>query len=170
MSEPDSKHTLTEAEFESLSWHDNHVHGMHFRICDPDAGDWINDLILDIDYIAEWVRDDDRMRFRAAPATLVFHGITDQLIDIDWGDSGFRVAHSAPSIDGIERERIADRQVFFDRHYYHWQIHLNAPSGGRISFGAYGFTQTLRTEPLLCDEQMLSPSRRRTLPPVDTTV
>ena len=153
---------LTEADFESLSWHDNNVYGFALRTGDPERGDWTCDFELDIDYIAEWVLDDpDGWRFRVAPATLAFHGITDLRIQVDWGSSGF--AASPPnlaSIDGIEREPIADQRVFLDRPYYRWRIALNSPRSGEIRFGAVGFTQTLRADPAPCAEQYLPPGER----------
>ena len=147
--------TWTEAEFASLSWHDNHIHGIALRVGDPLAGDWTSDLVLDIDHVLDWVREDGGTRFRVAPATLTFHGVTDRYIHIDDGSSGFRVSHGVPSIHRIEREPVADQKVFLDRPYYRWRIELNAPPGGEITFGAVGFTQTLTAEPELRDEQWL---------------
>ena len=95
-----------------------------------------------------------------APATLVFHGVTDLKIDIDWGDSGFRTALHPVSIGHLERERIQDQKVYLDRPYYSWRICLNSPNGGGIAFGAVGFTQTLRAEPILSRNQRLSRSER----------
>jgi len=150
---------FTERDFETLSWHDDTVYGLRFRIGDPARNDWTADLVLDIDHIVEWVRDGDRMRFRVAPATLVFHGITDLRVHVDWGDSGHRVSHPAPSIGRIERAPVVDQKVFLDRPYWAWRIELNSPAGGEIRFGAVGFTQTLRREPILCDEQQLGSAR-----------
>ncbi len=151
--------TFTEADFDTLSWHDDSVYGLSFRVGDPARNDWTHDLVLDIDHVVAWVREGDRIRFRVAPATLVFHGITDLCVRIDWGSSGHRVSHATPSIGRIERERVADQKVFLDRPYYAWRIELNAPAGGEIRFGAVGFTQTLRHEPILCDEQWLGSTR-----------
>lgn len=47
--------THTEADFERLSWHDCHIWGLDFRVGQPDEGDWTSDLVLDIDFIAEWL-------------------------------------------------------------------------------------------------------------------
>lgn len=47
------------------------------------------------------------------------------------------------------------RQRFPERDYYRWRIELNLPQGGEIAFGARGFTQVLRAEPVLPDEQWL---------------
>ena len=146
-------------EFDALSWHDDSVYGLSFQIGDSARNDWTNDLVLDIDHIVEWVRAAERIRFRVAPATLVFHGITDLCVRIDWGSSGHRVSHPAPSIGRITRERVADQEVFLDGPYYAWRIELNSPAGGEICFGAVGFTQKLRHEPILCDEQQLGPAR-----------
>ena len=45
----------TEADFDCLSWHDCHIWGIELRAGDPDDGDWTSDLVLDIDFIVEWI-------------------------------------------------------------------------------------------------------------------
>ena len=79
--------TYTEAEFDQLSWHDCHVYGIQLRPGDTDANDWTSDFALDIDFIVEWVCQvaGGRAEFRVAPATLVFHGVSDLRIAVDWG-------------------------------------------------------------------------------------
>ena len=49
------------------------------------------------------------------------------------------------------------------RPYYHWKIRLNWPDSGEIAFGATGFTQILRAEPVLTEKQYLSKSARGSL-------
>ena len=151
----------TERDFDQLSWHDNHLYGIHFSIGDASLGDWRSDLVLDIDHIVEWVcGTDGRTRFLVAPATLTFHDVTDLKIDIFWGDSGFRVALHEASIAGIGRSQVADQRICLDRPYFRWLIETNWPSEGKVVFGASGFTQVLRAEPILAEEQKLSPAAR----------
>ena len=143
------------------SWHDNALYGVRLDVGDCARGDWHADLVLDIDHIIEWLcGTDGRVRFRVAPATLTFHDVTDLRVAIDCGDSGGRVALHALSVDRITRERIEDQKICFDRPYFRWRIALNAPRGGALTFGASGFTQILRAEPLLLDQQQLSPQDR----------
>ena len=156
--------THTEADFERLSWHDCHIWGLEFRAGEPDEGDWTSDLVLDVDFIAEWLCGvSGGAQFRVAPATLAFHGVTDPRINIDWGQSGFQVALHGVSIDSIERERVSGQKVFLDRPYYRWRILLNWPKAGEIAFGAVGFTQTLLAEPVVTDKQHLSLRERSIL-------
>lgn len=154
--------TYTETDFERLSWHDCHIWGVALRVGDPDEDDWTSDLALDIDFIVDWICEvaGGDARFRVAPATLTFHGVTDLRIRIDWGDSGFQVALHEVSIDRIEREPVREQKVHLDRPYYSWRIRLNWPQTGEIVFGAVGFTQTLLAEPVLTDRQHLSLSER----------
>jgi len=59
----------TEADFESLSWHDNHVYGLSIREGAYGSGR----LVLDLDYITEWRCGlDKRCSFLLAPAELAF--------------------------------------------------------------------------------------------------
>ena len=149
------------SEFAGLSWHDNALYGLRLDIGDGSRGDWRSDLVLDIDHIVEWLCGADRrVRFRVAPATLTFHDVSDLKIAIDCGDNGGQVALHALSIDRIARERLDEQKVCLDRAYYRWRIVLNDPPGGSIDLAASDFTQLLRAEPVLRDEQQLSPSDR----------
>lgn len=149
--------TYTEADFERLSWHDCHIWGIDLRAGDPDDDDWTSELALDLDFIVEWMCGvGGGAQFRVAPATLVFHGVTDVNIAIDWGRSGFRAALHPVSIGAIERQLVRDQKVFLDRPYYSWRIRLSWPDSSEIAFGAVGFTQRLRAEPVVIDKQCLS--------------
>jgi hypothetical protein len=149
-------------EFESLSWHDCHIWGLGLRVGSPDEDDWTCDLVLDIDFIVEWIcGTSGGAQFRVAPATLTFHHVTDARIAIDWGDTGGQVSMHLISIDRIERTVAVGQKVHFDRAYYRWSIHNNWPTGGLISFCATSFTQTLRADPLLTDTQCLTLTTRR---------
>ena len=161
---------LTNADFEQLSWHDNALYGFRLDPCDPDANDWRSDLILTIDHIVEWVpQPDSRVRFRVAPATLTFHNVADLSISIDWGTEALHEM----SIDGIERQTQMHPSTApgaEELAWYRWRIALNWPIDGSISFGASGYTQHLLAEPVLLDEQTLSPTARRTILSSSSTV
>ena len=150
----------TDLDFETLSWHDCRIWGVEFRTGDADDQDWTSDLALDIDFILEWHCGTSEAQFRIAAARLVFHGVTDVNLNIDWGTRGWQASPYAITIDRIERQPIREQKVFLDRPYYSWTIVLNSPKGGIISFGAVGFTQSLRAEPILSDKQSLSLRQR----------
>ena len=140
--------TYTNADFENLSWHDRYLWGFEFRISDPENDDWASDLSLDIDFHLEGARwIDGRCESLLTAATLVFHGVTDPKISIDWGPSGFQNLMHGVSIDRIEREQIQNRRLPTAPSEYKWRIPLNWPEG-EISFGASGFTQMHRGEPI----------------------
>lgn len=153
--------TCTETSFDALSWHDNHVYGFYLSLGDVARGDWRSDFVLDIDHIVEWVCGiDGRAQFRVAPATLTFHHVTDLRLDIGWAQTGFQVGLHPVSIAAIARTPVHNQKICFDRPYYAWRIEANWPQGGAIAFGASGFTQALRAEPVLIAEQWLSPLDR----------
>ena len=149
--------------YQPYHWHDNQIHGIALRTADPDRDDWTSDLSIDIDHIVEWVKTEGRARFRVAPATLTFHGVTD--LSLGWSHlvSGHQVGIALPWIDRIERELVKDQLVHLDRPYYAWRIVFASPPGGEISFGAWGYSQKLRKEPVLQDEQGLTFVERSTL-------
>ena len=138
-------------------WHDNVIYGVSFDLGEPDEGDWRSDLILDIDFIVEWLCGaPGEVRFRVAPASLTFHDVTDFAIAADQGDSGGRNAIFEWSIDRVARQRL---ERSFD--YWRWTIHLHSPPGGSLAFCASGFTQDQTAEPQLVDQQRLPRSTRR---------
>jgi hypothetical protein len=151
---------VSDADFARLSWHDDTVYGLRFAVGDIARGDWRSELVLDLDHIVEWLCGNDRSaRFRVAPATLVFHDVTDLRIGLDWG-SGHRTALGEPQIDAITRAAFEDQKISLGQPYYRWRIGLNWPRGGELTFGASGFTQTLRAAPVLLDQQRLPPEGR----------
>jgi hypothetical protein len=155
------KRRWDETDFEQMTWHDCHVWGIHLRAGDPEQDGWISDLIFDLDYIAEWIcAANAPALFRVAPAQLVFHGVTDLAINVNWGGTGFQCALHDMSIDRVDREPVIEQKVFLDRPYHKWTIHLNWPAGGKIIFGAVGFTQTLSGSERILDRQKLSLAER----------
>ncbi|MBZ5575144.1 MAG: hypothetical protein LAP40_01130 [Acidobacteriia bacterium] len=156
--------TYTESDFEQLSFHDCHIYALDLRTADADVGEWVSELALDIDYILEWICPiGAAAQFRVAPASLVFHNITDLSIGIDWGDSGFRTSLHPVSIDALEREPVADQKVHLDRRYYSWKVRLNWPRAGVIGFGATGFTLAPSGDGIVTGRQRLSIAERQRL-------
>ena len=147
--------------FDRLSWHDNLIYGLSLVVGDAERQEWYSKLVLDIDHIVEWICGaDGGVKFLVAPADLTFHNTTDLGLAVDFGDSGCRTALNELSIHGITRERIKDQRICLDRPYYRWRIAFTWPKEATISFGASGFTQILRAQPLLQDEQRLSTAER----------
>ncbi|WP_034855191.1 hypothetical protein [Sinorhizobium sojae] len=137
-------------------WHDNLIYGIRFDIGDPERQDWRSDLVLDIDFIVEWLcGNSGEARFRIAPATLTFHDVADLQLSINHGDSEGRTAMSELSIDRVSRERLARPFEF-----WRWTISLNSPQGGKIAFCASGYSEMLRVGPRLVSEQRLPRGQR----------
>ncbi len=138
-------------DYDAMSWHDNHVHGI--RIVEGEHG--AGELVVDLDYILEWITQvDERPRFRVAPATLTFHEVSDLRIALDYAKS--TAAVSPFSLHAIEREK----HVFSNGHTsYRWHLEINWPDGA-IDFIATGFTQVLSGESVEGEGQRLEPSRR----------
>ena len=146
-------HCWTDKDFDELSWHDNAIHG--FRILEgPDNCG--GTLVFDIDFILEWLKDaDNSFVFRVAPADLMFSQVSDLVISVDYATATAAVQPMA--IHEIRREIVA----FPTGHTsYKWQIEINWPPNGMISFQADGFSQTLRISPVDHGAQYLSPSER----------
>jgi len=148
-----------------VSWHDNLIYAIHLQGADPDRGIWRSNLVLDIDHIVEWICGADRgentsVSFLVAPATLVFHDVSDLKINVDFAASEHRINVNELSIAQIVREPVERLAAAGAPPYYAWRIELNLPEGGEIGFGATGYTQTLRAEPRNLEEQRLPPDDR----------
>jgi hypothetical protein len=140
----------TDAQFEAMTWHDNHVHAL--RIVPTEHGTGM--LILDIDHILEWLgKEGCGFRFRIARADLTFRGVTSLKIAIDYASAS--AAMGPFSIHGIER-----RSEPRDRYTATiWTLQLNWPVG-QISFEATGYEQRLIGKPIVADRQWLNEQER----------
>jgi hypothetical protein len=136
----------TEEDFDSLSWHDCHVHALRVE---GGGEHGTGALILDLDYIVEWLpAPGGSYRFRIAPATLTFHHVFALKVEIDWTGA----AVTPFSISGIARKRL-------EHDSWSWSMGLNWPRG-IITFESIGFTQRLRAPAVSKAEQCLEPHER----------
>ena len=144
-----TEHRWTHEQFDEMSWHDNHVHALRILPGAHGAGE----LVLDIDYIAEWIRQADGIRFRLVPAMLRFTEVTHLRISLDYAASS--AALGPFSIHAIER-RAEQRE----RHVAQvWRIQVNWPVG-EISFEASGYEQKATGTAVVSSQQVLSPAER----------
>src|SRR3954447_15608689 len=95
----------TQDQFDEMSWHDNHVHALRIVAGQHGAGE----LVLDIDYIAEWLRNGDEFRFRLVPAALRFTDVTNLRLSLDYASPS--AAMGPFSIHAIER-RMEQRERY----------------------------------------------------------
>ena len=87
----------TQEQFEEMSWHDNHVHAI--RIVEGSYGP--GQLVLDLDYILEWINDKEGFQFRLQPVMLTFFEVADLRISLDYATP--TAALGPFSIHAIER-------------------------------------------------------------------
>ena len=128
-----AKTVWTDADFDAMDWHDNAIHALAFERAPSDPGR----LLLDIDYIVEWVPPEapaTTLSFWICPATLVFDNAWDLTTDIELYARSFDL-----SLNAIERSA-PDEHGFFE-----WTL---AGDGFTIGLSAPGFTQYLRRAPV----------------------
>lgn len=142
-------------EFEQMNWHDNAIHGI--RIVEgPDGCE--GELILDIDFIIEWLQSEDKIfKFLLTPCNLSFHDVSDLVISIDYASS--TAAIQPMMVHEIRREVFTYPNGFST---FAWVIEMNWPGKSFISFQSSGFTQVPRKAPIISSTQYLSPSDRAT--------
>jgi hypothetical protein len=144
----------TEADFDRLTWHDNHIHAIRF----VEGTDGAGDLVLDVDHIVEWLEGEaGGFRFRVVPVTLTFHEVMFPRIAVDFG--AVSAAFAPLMIEGIERR--AEQRPHYTAQI--WKIPIAFPKG-EIEFEARGFTQRTEGEVVLVSSQSLSPEERRSAP------
>ena len=155
------KTTFGDADFDALSFHDCHIHGIELRTGDPGAGDWTHDLALDIDFVVDGsTGPDGRATFLVAPAWLVFLGVTGLRIAIEWAVGGTGQALHPASISQIVRRQV-DSHPQGRTPEYEWSVDLNWPDGGTIAFSARAFTMHLRGAPVEVDARQHLSSEQR---------
>lgn len=136
-----------------MSWHDNHIHGLHVVEGDYGSGK----LIIDLDYIVEWLKSESGgVDFAIAPATLTFLEVTALNVSINYKTMG--AALGPFSISGIER-RLEERERYTATV---WRIPINFPAG-EIEFESVGFSQLLRAKPVITDKQWLTEDERASI-------
>lgn len=139
----------TDAEFDEMSWHDNHIHALRI----VEISDVAGDLILDVDHIIEWIKKDPGFNFRIVPVTLTFHDVMFLRMSLDYATP--TAAFGPFMIHGIER-RTEQRERYLAQL---WKIDISWPRG-EIAFEARGFTQRARGGPILSQGQRLSAQER----------
>lgn len=146
--------TWTESDFDSLSWHDNAVHGIRVA----EGGDGCSgDFTLDLDHILEWLPPKEANKtfsFRIAPAVLTFHETTDLKISIDY--AGASAALTPFSVHQIAFETITSVN---GARLKKWKIEINWPKG-EITFESPRFTQRLTGKETIVDRQSLTAEER----------
>ena len=142
----------TTEDFEDLSWHDVHVHG--FRLIENGGDTSSAELLLDIDFIHEWIKGEPYYSFVIAQASLQFHEVFDLKFSLDYAQVS---AGMCPfSIAGIERELV----TFPNGHTsYKWRLDVNWPVG-QMEFQSRGFTQVLVGQAYTRQRQSLEPAQR----------
>lgn len=72
----------TNQDYESLYWHDVHIHGFHLDAFNDENG--TADLILDIDYILRWGKEKEKLLFTVCQAVLRFHEVFGLQVSLDY--------------------------------------------------------------------------------------
>lgn len=139
----------TDRQYDEMSWHDCHVHAL--RVVEGAHG--AGELVLDLDYIVEWMCDAEGCRFRIVPASLRFQEVTGLRLVLDYATPS--AALGPFSIHAIER-RDEPRERYVAQV---WKIVLNWPEGA-IDFEAKGFVQRATGEPVVSVAQCLHPDER----------
>ena len=139
----------TDVDYDAMSWHDAAIHG--FRLIEGEQG--CGKLVLDIDYILEWIKVGDHFEVCRQPATLTFHDVSGLRMSLDYASCS--AAFSPCSIGEIER-----RSEPHEGYVAHsWTISINWPVG-QITFGAKGFEQRSKGEARRTDAAVLKPEER----------
>lgn len=113
----------TEADFESMGWHDATVYGIKLN----------GDLSFDIDYIFKWNEPEVeyfQFTFFVAPCTLTFTGVEELSFEL------VQTLYYNFQIEDIERE------LQNEKSYY-----TIITQQGSFTFSALGYTQTVRMQP-----------------------
>jgi hypothetical protein len=142
----------TTGDFEEMSWHDVHVHGLRLDNFIENEGS--ANLILDIDYILKWEQHQGEFLFTVCRAELAFRSVFGLKVSLDYTTP---TAGMCPfAISGIERERIESPTGYKS---FRWRLPVNWPSG-LIEFEATDFEQSLIGSPVAQPSQHLAPEQR----------
>jgi hypothetical protein len=118
------KWVWTDADFETMGWHDASIYAMQLNA----------DLALDVDYIFKWNQPETegfQFTFFVAPCTLIFKDVRDVSFDLNTS-----FYYKPIEVADIDREVIGDQQ------YYTIDTRE-----GHLSFSASGYRQFVRMYP-----------------------
>ena len=135
----DSRMIWTDSDFENMSWHDCPIHGISFS-------DNFK-LLLDLDYISQWISKGKYFDFRLAPCTLVFENV----YNVNLENSS-----TILTIDTVDREnsRKPQNADYIGRDTeYDWFIDFVQ---GGMSFTSTGFKQYARRPAAIIRNQKLT--------------
>jgi hypothetical protein len=137
---PQVKQTYSEEDFESLGFHDCYVHGIRWASSSYS-------LILDLDYIVQWIEIDGAYNFWVAPAELSFNYASEVKISMDW--------EKVPMECQVQDVHRHDRKATPNgSDNYHWEIEFARPSGS-IDLWATDFRLSIQAKPVLRPVQYL---------------
>lgn len=135
----------TDADFDTMSWHDCPIHALSFNKN--------HQLLLDIDYMFEWVLTNNKKHYKfwIAPCTLIFENVY---------NIQFESNYTSLIIDNVSREspQIPKNaaHIGIDTEY-DWIIETTA---GEINFTSVGYKQYVRQEPILLSTQEIDLTAR----------
>lgn len=138
---PHLKSVWSTQDFEQMGWHDNAVHAIAFEPALPSPGR----LMLDIDYIVEWIapaNPSGNLEFSICPATLVFDDASDLQGDLSFVGTAFEPSLNGVSSDDIDKYGL--REWTLDGHEF------------TLRLRAAGFTQYLRQPPIRSSSHRLT--------------
>jgi hypothetical protein len=146
-----AKAVWTDADFDTMNWHDAAVHAIALEPAPPHPGR----LLVDLDYVVERLPPGaaaappgvaGTLGFWVCPATLVFGQARELAADINLPGPSFE-----PSLDAIRRSGPDEDDTFV------WTLvgHLFS-----IGLRATGFTQYLRRAPVRSPRPRLTPDER----------
>jgi hypothetical protein len=149
--------------FDQVVLHEVHIYGWFLYREQYDVN-----LVLDIDYLAEWgLLPDNRFDFLVVPATLTFLDVVDLQFHLDWGQSLRRkepsgdIGSFAGELEISDFRRFAYTDpVYVDRSYLRYEMDFWEPQGGRISLGATDFKIVGRQEGVRSDRRTFDPAQR----------
>ncbi|HYG16882.1 MAG TPA: hypothetical protein VEC12_14080 [Bacteroidia bacterium] len=144
------KSLWTHADYEQMDWHDCKIHGLSIEY----NGGWGSDLLLDIDYIFQWVQAEkpgQPITFFIAPCTLVFKDAYGLHLNINDRENALGPL-------AIEELYIKDTtEVETNKFAYTWGIDLQ---NGSIEFNSFGMQQIVRLQPVYSQYQIIDTEAR----------
>ena len=145
------KSIWTQEDFDIMGWHDANIYGM---IIEKGEEPWQGNLVLDIDYIFEWLHPippQEYFSFWVAPCTLIFKEVCELRIDVDQQGNTFELF----DFDSITMP--SKKELDNGCTVYEWLLRLHI---GEIQFKSLGFEQIVRKSPIYTNSQVLSLEKR----------
>lgn len=135
------KERWTDDDYNEMDWHDSKLYQLKFL-------DEKFEITLFLDYIFEWIKENEGFKFLVSPCKLIFKNVSNLNIKLAFEN------HIGIYINEIRRSQLG---LTPNKKFINWKYIIETDRGN-IEFNTTGYKMELISDPIITDRQDLSDS------------